>query len=326
VLVTLANARGTRVRLCELGATMFALARADPTGVGPLVLGPEREGDLATFPAAGAVVGRVANRIAGARFTLDGVTYTLPANEARHHLHGGPVGFAHRDWRFDPAASREGRTACWRLDSADGEQGYPGHLAVGVTYSLSDDDRLLIEYTAETDRATPVNLTNHAYFNLSGRNDVLDHELWIDADRWLPVDGELIPTGEIASVSGTPFDFLRPRGIGERIAALGAPTDGYDHCLVFRDGRDEAQPCIRLRHMNGRAIEIVTSEPAVQVYTANRLRDTVCAGAVRFGRHGAVSLETQHFPDAVHHPSFPSTILRPGERWSSTTELRLGSN
>jgi aldose 1-epimerase len=270
-------------------------------------------------------VGRVANRIAGSRFTLDGFTHVLPANEGRHHLHGGPGGFAHRAWTHDAAAGDDGRSACFRLVSDDGDQGYPGRLEVAVTYTLDDADAFTIRYDAATDRATPLNLTNHAYFNLAGRGDVLGHELWLDADRWLPIDADLIPTGEIASVTGTPLDFREPRRIGERIAELGPPTDGYDQCLAFRSGRDVEAPCIRLQGPNRRTLEILTTEPAVQLYSANRLRDAPCRGGVRFGRHGAVCLETQGFPDAVHHPRFPSIVLRPPERWTSTTVLSLAT-
>lgn len=314
MVVTLVNAHGTRVELSDLGAT---ITRFSPAGAPSIVLGPEH--GLEGFAAAAAVVGRVANRIAQSRFTLDGVVHRLPANEGRHHLHGGPGGFAHRRWEYDEAASQPEHSACFRLVSADGDQGYPGRLDVSVAYALDESDTLTMVWRSHSDRQTPVNLTNHAYFNLSGHGDVLDHELWIDADRWLPIDHELIPTGEIASVGGTPLDFREPRRIGERIAMLGAPTDGYDHCLVFRAGRDPRVPCIRLRAPNGRTLAITTTEPSVQLYTANRLPEVVCAGAVRFGRRGAVCLETQGFPDAVNHPAFPSLILRPGEERTSTT-------
>jgi aldose 1-epimerase len=325
VVVTLDNHRGTRVRLCDLGAGILGIERSDGIEPSGVILSPDDERELGTFPAGAVVVGRVANRIADSRFRLDGVEHALPANEGRHHLHGGPEGFQHRRWVCDPPGPGEERSARFRIESADGDQGYPGRLDVTARYELTDDHALVLSFEAVTDRATPINLTNHAYFNLANHDTVLDHELWVDADRWLPVDAHLIPTGEIADVTGTPLDFRRPRALGERIAELEHPTGGYDHCLVFRAGRDVAAPCIRLHHANGRSLEIVTSEPAVQLYTANRLSDLSFIDGRRTGRHGAVCLETQHFPDSVHHSHFPPVILHPGQRWTSTTAFRFAT-
>jgi len=320
---TLRNGRGSVARIADWGATLVALELSDTGAPVRIVLGPADLAELPGFRAAGAIVGRVANRIAGSQFVLNGVTYDLPANDGRHQLHGGARGFAHVPWRFDAARSREGQSACFRLVSPDGDQGYPGRLEVAVTYTLFEDDALAIEYEAVTDRATPINLTNHAYFNLAGRGDVLGHELWMDADRYLPIDREIIPTGEIAEVRGTVFDFRAPRTLGARIADLDPEPGGYDHCLVFRAPRDPGEPCIRLTHpASGRSLEVVTDQPGVQLYSGNHLRDLACAGGVRFPRFGGVCLETQHFPDSVHHASFPSTILSPGESFRSRTVYR----
>jgi aldose 1-epimerase len=320
--VTIRNSNGMVARLADWGATLLGIEWPGASGPVSMVLGPVDPGrELATFPAAGATVGRYANRIRGARFDLDGTTFALVANEGANQLHGGPGGFAHRAWTHDAGDDRSAR---FRLTSPDGDQGYPGTLDVSVTYGLSDDE-LTIAYEATSDRATPINLTNHAYFNLAGAGDALGHELWIDAAHVLPIDREKIPTGEIAPVAGTPFDFRSPRRIGERIAALEAWPGGYDHCMVLRDDRDLRGPVARLRHVeSGRTLEIVTDQPGIQLYTGNHFQDLACAGGVRFPRHGGVCLETQHFPDSVHHPEFPPVILRPGERFSSVTVLRFG--
>jgi aldose 1-epimerase len=320
-LVTLRSANGVVVRLADWGATLLGIDWPHAAGTVRVVLGPgDPERELARFPAAGAILGRFANRIAGARFDLDGTTVALVANEGRNQLHGGAAGFAHRGWTLDQGDDRSAR---FRLTSPDGDQGYPGTLDVSVTYALSDEGELSIAYEATTDRATPINLTHHAYFNLAGGGDVLGHELWLDADGYLPIDREKIPTGEIAPVDGTPFDFREPRTIGDRIAALEPWPGGYDHCMVLRADRDPRVPAARLRHVeSGRTLEVITDQPGIQLYTGNHLHDLAGAGGVRFPKHGGVCLETQHFPDSVHHPEFPPVILRPGERFASRTVLR----
>jgi len=323
-LYTLRNSRGLVVRVSDWGATLVTVEAPDRTGrVAHVVLG---SGDfdcyLEDFPA-GATVGRFANRIAGAEFTLDGTTYRLAANNGRNALHGGTRGFAHRLWRHE-SCSDGGDATCARFlyRSADGEEGYPGTLDVCVTYSVSEANELRIDYEATTDRPTVVNLTNHAYFNLAGAGDVLDHELWIDADHYLPVDGELIPTGAIDGVGATPFDFRTPRRIGSRILDLVPATGGYDHNFVLRESLGPRDPCIRLAHAaSGRVLEVRTTQPGVQLYTGNHFEHVECWGGMRFPRHGGVCLETQHFPDSVHHADFPSVVLRPGERFTSSTAL-----
>lgn len=324
--VELVNARGTTVRLADHGATLLGIELAGPAGLHEIVLGPPALDGLPGFAAAGATIGRVANRIAGAAFTLDGVHYELPANDGPNHLHGGPGGFGHMTWELDVPAGDAPRSARFTLTSPDGDQGYPGRVTANVTFVLGDDDRLAIAYAAETSRPTPLNLTNHAYFNLAGAGSVLDHELWLDADCWLPIDRAILPTGEIADVEGTPFDFREPRRIGEEIESLLAAPGGYDHCLVFRSGRDLAAPCARLRDPpSGRVLEIVTDRPAVQLYSGNLLPEVITRGGRRFSRHGAVCLETQLFPDALHHRGFGDVVLRPEGIFASTTVLAFST-
>ncbi|MER5422317.1 aldose epimerase family protein [Streptosporangium roseum] len=256
----------------------------------------------------GAVVGRYGNRIAGGRFTLDGVTHRLPVNNGPNSLHGGPGGFAGRVWRV---AEVSGTAVTLEYVSADGEEGYPGTLTVSLTYTLTED-ALRLDYRATTDAPTVLNLTNHSYFNLAGGGDVLKHVVRIDADRYLPVDSSQIPTGELAPVAGTPFDFTTPHEIGERIAdpRLGG---GYDHCYVLRGGIEVVEPA------GGRVMEVSTTEPGVQFYSGNLLDGVATA----YGRHAGLCLETQHFPDSPNQEHFPSTVLRPGEEFASTTVYRF---
>jgi len=326
-LYTLRNGRGLVVRVTDYGATLVGIESPDRAGhIAQVVLGAgEFEPYVTGFPCAGATVGRVANRIAGAAFELDGATHRLDANEGPNSLHGGRNGFAHRLWRYEPCSHGTDETcARFRLTSRDGDGGYPGTVDVTVTFALRDDDELRIHYEAVTDRATPINLTNHAYFNLGGAGDVLDHELWADADAYTPIDSALLPTGATAPVADTPFDFRTPRRIGERIAALEPATGGYDHNLVLRASRDAGRACLRLSHpASGRVLEVRTTEPGVQLYTGNHFDHADCWGGVRFPRHGGVCLETQHYPDSVHHPEWPSVVLRPGTTLRSTTVLRF---
>ncbi len=318
----LRNERGTRVRLIDWGATL--------TGVtfdgAEILLGTgDPDAYVEGYPAAAATIGRVANRIGLARFELDGTVHTLDANDGMHHLHGGGHGFRARRWTVDREfASGAERALRLALRSPDGEAGYPGTLAMQVTFALEDDDALRIEYVATTDRATPLNPTNHAYWNLAGRGNVLSQLLWIDADGYLPVDDERIPTGEIASVTGTPFDFREPRSIGARFDAVLDETGGYDHCLVLREGRDVAVPCMRVTDPgSGRTLEVLTTEPGVQLYTGNHLEGVPGRGGEPLPRWAGVALETQGFPDAVNNPQFPSVILRPGETYRSATTYRF---
>ncbi|TYB50177.1 galactose mutarotase [Nonomuraea sp. PA05] len=245
----------------------------------------------------GAVVGRYGNRIANASFTLDGATYSLPANNGPNCLHGGVEGFDSKVWTI---TERTGSSVTLTLTSPDGDQGFPGTLTVSVTYTLADD-ALRIDYTAESDAPTVVNLTNHSYFNLKGGGDVLDHVVQMASEHYLPVDDDKIPTGEPAPVKGTPFDFTEPHAVGERY-------DGaYDHCFVL-DGAVKVTA-------GDLTMEVTTTEPGVQFYAGGML-DGV---ATPFGPFAGLCLETQHYPDAPNQPQFPSTVLRPGERRTSTT-------
>jgi aldose 1-epimerase len=310
-LFTLRNAKGMSVKVMTYGAIITEIKVPDRHGaLTNVVLGA---GDFDSyrkgFPASAAVIGRFANRIAKARFTLDGVEYKLAANNGPNHLHGGPKGFAQVVWQSEalPAGQNDAAVRFTYL-SRDGEEGYPGNLAVKVTYTLTDDNALRIDYEATTDKTTPVNLTNHAYFNLAGSGDVLDHELWLAAERYTPADDQLIPTGEIASVKGTPLDFTTPTRIGARIDQLKPKPGGYDHNFVLNsDGKSLVLAARVSEPKSGRAMEVRTTEPGVQLYTGNHLK------------HGGFCLETQHYPDSVNRPNFPSPILRPGQSFKSTT-------
>ncbi|MER6828494.1 aldose epimerase family protein [Streptosporangium sp. NPDC000563] len=294
-----------RAAILSYGAILQSL---EVSGV-DVVLGYDDLGDYLTRSRYfGAVVGRYGNRIAGGRFTLDGRDHELPINNGPNSLHGGPHGFDTRVWRITHASDT---AVTLEYVSPDGEEGYPGTLTVAVTYTLTAD-AIRMDYRAATDAPTVLNLTNHSYFNLAGGGDVLKHVVRIDADHYLPVDATQIPTGEIAPVAGTPFDFTSPREIGERIAdpLLG---DGYDHCYVLRGGMEVREPA------GGLTMEVTTTEPGVQFYTGNFLDGVATA----YAKHAGLCLETQHFPDSPNQPGFPSTVLRPGERFESTTTYRF---
>ncbi|MEU4535470.1 aldose epimerase family protein [Streptosporangium sp. NPDC023825] len=300
----LSNGR-MRAAVLSYGAILQSL---EVSGV-DVVLGYDNLGDYLTRSRYfGAVVGRYGNRIAGGRFTLDGRDHELPVNNGPNSLHGGTHGFDTRVWRITAASDT---AVTLEYVSPDGEQGYPGTLTVSVTYTLTGD-AIRLDYQAVTDAPTVLNLTNHSYFNLAGGGDVLKHVVRIDADHYLPVDATQIPTGELAPVAGTPFDFTSPYEIGERIAdpALGG---GYDHCYVLRGGIEVHEPA------GGLTMEVTTTEPGVQFYTGNFLDGVATA----YGKHAGLCLETQHFPDSPNRPNFPSVVLRPGERFDSTTTYRF---
>ncbi|MGW4567956.1 aldose epimerase family protein [Streptomyces sp. NPDC004561] len=332
----LESGSGVGADVLTFGGTVAALRVPAPCGrVADIVLGlPGMAEYAAPHPYFGALVGRYANRIAGGTFTLDGETRRVPATDRGHALHGGPDGFHRRVWQAGPAAADGGDLAALtlRLRSRDGDMGFPGALDAEVTYSLDRDGTLAVDYRARTDRRTVVNLTNHSYFNLAGAGsgDVLGHTLQLDSDAYLPVTAEAIPLGPPAPTSGTPFDFRSAHPIGERIAEDDVQlTDagGYDHCWVLEPpcAAGELRRAARLADPDsGRRLEVWTTEPGIQVYTGNGLDGSFTgADAKPYDRHGAVCLETQHFPDSPNRPEYPSTVLRPGEEYRSRTEFRF---
>jgi aldose 1-epimerase len=331
---TLTNARGMQVRFTAYGGTVLSIVVPDRDGrLADVTLGHDTlEGYEADDRYFGALIGRYANRIAHGRFTLDGVEHVLSTNEGAHQLHGGRRGFDRVVWEVAPFSGDAGAGAELRYTSADGEEGYPGTVHARVTYTLSDDDALRVDYHAVTDRATPVNLTHHAYFNLAGHaaGSILAHELTIPASHVTPVDAGLIPTGERRAVRGTPFDFTAATPIGARIAADDAQlalAGGYDHNFVLdRAPGDGPTLAARLRDpASGRTLEILTTEPGIQFYSGNRVdRGIVAKDGHAYRRHGGLALEPQHFPDSPNQPAFPSTILRPGEEYTSRTVYRFG--
>ena len=280
----------------------------------------------------GAVVGRLANRLAYGRLQIDTGSYQLSCNDGPHHLHGGWVGFDKQLWQVDRATGGEAAALALSFVSRDGEEGYPGTVTAITTYTLSSDGALRIELEATTDAPTVVNLTNHSYFNLAGEasGDVLTHRLQIDADAFLAVDETLIPTGERRLVGGTPFDFREPRAIGEQLRQRDEQLDiarGFDHCCVLHPG-PRATPgfaCRLVDPHSQRSLEVWTDRPGVQFYSGNFLDgSSIGPGDVAYGRHAGLCLETQHFPDAPHHASFPSVRLLPGETYRAVTILRFG--
>jgi aldose 1-epimerase len=327
-IYTLTNSHGLEARVMTYGATLVSLKLPDRQGaLADVNLGfDELAGYLGPEPYFGCVVGRYANRIAKGTFSLDGVTYHLAKNNNGNSLHGGLRGFDKVVWKAEPV--REDPAVGVKLSylSPDLEEGYPGNLSVTVVYTLTDADELKISYEATTDKATPVNLTNHAYWNLAGqgRGDILGHELEIEADDYTAVDSpvNLIPTGEILPVKGTPLDFTSPRRIGERIAEV---EGGYDHNFVLRSGGGTMALAARVYEpQSGRILEISTDQPGLQFYSGNFLDGSVKGkGGVAYGRHFGLCLETQHFPDSPNHPNFPSTILEPGQTFKTTTVFKF---
>jgi aldose 1-epimerase len=327
----LRSASGVEVHLLAWGASVQRILAPDRSGRrGEVVLGfPDPEAYRGPHPHLGCVVGRSANRIAGARIEIDGRAFALTRNLGAHHLHGGGAGLHHVEWEAVPC---EGGVRFART-SPDGEEGYPGNLRVEVLYRLSDAGGLRIEYRAETDAPTLVNLSQHAYFHLGdgGATPVLDHVLEVDADHSTPTDADFLPTGELAAVAGTPLDFRTPRALGARLLETGIDPPGYDHTLVLRGGvRAPEDPAFaaRLRHPgSGRSLEIWTTQPALQLYTGNHLDGRLRGhGGAAYRRWHGVCLETQHPPDAPHHPHFPSTVLRPGQRYVHVNEWRFGTD
>lgn len=329
-LFVLTNGRLT-AKVMTYGAILTELHAPDREGrSADVVLGFDTlEGYLGQHPYFGATVGRFANRIGGGAFTLDGQTYTLAKNNGPNTLHGGLKGFDKVVWKAEPSTGADGPAIRLTYLSPDGEEGFPGNLNVAVTYTLTDKDALRIDYEATTDKATPINLTNHSYFNLAGAASgaILDHELQLAADRYTPSDANLLPTGELAPVAGTPFDFTKATAIGARIQQIKAEPVGYDNNYVLRGGDNPPALAARVRDpKSGRIIEMYTTEPGVQFYTGNFLDGSIRGkGGVAYKQHQAFCLEAQHFPDSVHHANFPSCILRPGQTYRQTTIYKLSA-
>ena len=327
----LVNAQGMEVHVISYGAILTSVKIPDRSGTfADVVHGFDTlDGYLTRHPYFGAVIGRYGNRIAGARFVLDGQTFRLAANDGPNHLHGGISGFDRFVWQATPLAESLGVTL--ERTSADGEEGYPGALTARVTYTLSPANEVRIDYEATCDRPTHVNLSNHSYFNLAGHDagDVLTHELTLFADRYTSVDRTLIPDGGLLPVEGTPLDFRRSTRIGARIGEphpqLGY-AGGYDHNWVLSDRAGEMRQAARLVDPgSGRSLDVSTSEPGIQFYSGNFLDGTITGkGGAIYGHRSALCLETQHYPDSPNQPAFPSTLLLPGRTYRSRTILAFG--
>ena len=330
-LYTLKNSKGVEAAITNFGGILVSLKVPDRNGkLGDVVLGFDSLDDyLKGHPYFGAIIGRYGNRIGKAKFRLGGVEYPLARNNGENHLHGGLRGFDKVVWKA--------RTAGQRLElsylSKDGEEGYPGNLAVTVSYTLTDNNELRMDYGATTDKDTVVNLTNHSYFNLAGQGEgnILGHNVTINADRFTPVDKGLIPTGELRNVEGTPFDFRKPHTIGERVDAQDEQLtlgNGYDHNFVLNGPAGKIRLAARVTEpRSGRVMEVHTTEPGVQFYIGNFLDGTIKGkGGKMYQRRYGFCLETQHFPDSPNKPNFPSVVLKPGSRYSSTTIFKFSTD
>jgi aldose 1-epimerase len=330
---TLKNAGGMEVRAINYGGIITALRVPDRTGAfGDVVLGFDRLDDYLTKndPFFGAIIGRYGNRIAKAQFSLEGKTYQLAANNGPNHLHGGNKGFDKVFWTAQPVAGKNALT--FSRTSVDGEEGYPGTLKVQVTYTLTDRNELVVDYLATTDKTTVVNLTQHTYFNLAGHasGDILGHQLMLNADRYTPVGDTPIPTGELAPVAGTPFDFRKPTAIGARIDQAHPQLKnglGYDHNWALNRGGSGLQLAARVTEpTSGRTLEVRTTEPGIQFYSGNFLDGKLTGKDCAVYRHRTgFCLETQHYPDSPNQPSFPSTTLKPGQEYKTSTVFTFGT-
>lgn len=329
---TLTNNSGIEVTAITYGGIITSLKTPDRNGaLGDIVLGFDSlQGYLGDHPYFGAIIGRYGNRIAKGQFAIDGTTYKLATNNGPNHLHGGIKGFDKVVWQGDVRTELVGQNAVsFKYTSADGEEGYPGRLDVEVTYTLTDYSELIVDYVARTDKPTHVNLTQHSYFNLAGEGDILGHELLIDADNYTPVDTGLIPTGEIAPVEGTPFDFRQSTAIGARINDAHPQIkngSGYDHNWVLRRERDVLKRAARVvEPKSGRTLEVATTEPGLQFYAGNFLDGKLTGkGGRSYAHRSGFCLETQHFPDTPNQPNFPTTLLKPGVEYRTRTVFSFG--
>jgi aldose 1-epimerase len=331
---TLTNKKGMRAEIMNYGAALISLIVPDRNGqFADIVPGYDSfEGYLKSNPYFGGIVGRFGNRIAKGKFTLDGVEYTLATNNNGNHLHGGKVGFDRVVWDARSFKTDESVGVKLNYLSKDGEEGYPGNLNVMVTYTLTNNNELKIDYDATTDKATPVNLTQHGYWNLAGagNGDILSHMMMINADRFVPTDETAIPSGELRPVKGTPMDFTKPTAIGARINDADDQLKygkGYDHNWVLnKTDNSMTLACRVYEPVGGRMMEIYTAEPGLQFYSGNFLDGTIIGkGGKVYNFRNAIVLETQHFPDSPNHPNFPSTILRPGEKYDTHTIIRFSA-
>jgi len=331
-IYTMQNSHGLRAKVLTFGAAIYSLEVPDRDGR-LANINANRPG-LADYEAKGgafgSVIGRFANRIGGANFTIDGVKYSLAANNGPNHIHGGPKGFTKRIWKAEPVITKDAATLKLTYTSADGEEGYPGSLTCTLVYELNDRNEWKMDYTATTDKATVLNLSNHSYWNLGGAwsGTALDHLLMVNADKVLKVDEMLIPTGEMIPVADSPLDFRQPRRVGERIGEIKERhfNGGYDHCFVINHKKPgDLTLCAKLEDpKSGRTMEVLTTEPGVQVYSANAPSGAnVGPNGYPYPKHAAVCLETQHYPDSPNKPSFPTTLLKPGETFRSTTIHRF---
>jgi aldose 1-epimerase len=328
---TLTNASGAVVKLISRGATLTEWHVPDKDGnVADVVFGFD---EMAGYESPangyfGCTAGRVANRIAAGKFKVDGKEYNVATNDGPNALHGGLTRSLDKVvWKGKPFSNDKGEGVVFTYTSPDGEEGYPGKLAMKVTYTLTDKNELRIDYEATTDKATPVNLTNHAYFNLSGAGSptILDHEAMIAADHYTPVDSTLIPTGEIAPVAGTPFDFRKPKAIGKEIAKLGTGTGaGYDHNFALNNQDGDLALAAKVRDpKSGRTLSVYTTEPGIQFYVGNFLNGATGKGGQKYDYRSGFCLETQHYPNAINEPKFASIVLVPGKKYTHTCVYQI---
>lgn len=332
---TLRNSQGASIRILDLGGMLMSINTLDREGnIADIVLGFDSpQSYLTTSPYMGALIGRYANRIAKGRFTLDGHEYTLAINNDENALHGGVVGFDKQIWKSSFSSTSDYAQLNLSLLSKDGEEGYPGNVSVNVVYTFDEKNRLTIDYLATTDKATVVNLTNHVYFNLNGHNAgaILDHQLMINADHFTPIDSTSIPTGELAAVAGTPFDFRIFKSIGQDIDDYHQQLkngNGFDHNWVLKKSNGKGLELAAIVHspVSGRIISVYTDQPGIQFYTGNFLDGGFSAkdGAI-YQQRNAFCLETQHFPDSPNQENFPTTVLRPGEQYKTKTIFEFGT-
>ncbi|UII27120.1 galactose mutarotase [Fulvivirga maritima] len=323
---TLTNANGLEMSVITLGGIITTLKTPDKDGnMGDIVLGFDNVETYLESPYIGALIGRFGNRIAKGKFTLDGQEYALATNDGPNHLHGGDKGFDKVVWEAQEITNASGVGLKLTYLSKDMEEGYPGNLEVTVTYMLTNDDDLEIDYTATTDKKTIVNLTQHTYFNLSAdpSKDILDHVLSVDASAFLPIDSTLIPTGELREVAGTPFDFTSPKTVGKEIGADNDQLElakGYDHCWVLNGDAGMKEAATLYHEKSGRFMKVLTTEPAIQVYTGNFVDGSLTGKeGVNYAERSAICLETEHYPDAPNKSEFPSVVLEPGQTYNTKT-------